>query len=276
MISVCLATYNGEKYLREQLDSLIEQTYQEYIVYIRDDGSTDGTISIINDYIRLYPNKIYLLKDNVIHRGAANSFMWLLENIDSDYYMFCDQDDIWLPNKIELTLNRMLQIECDNPNIPIVIHTDLEVVDEKLQQISSSFWQSMKLLPKILKTKDFIATYNCVTGCTMMINNIAKSYVLPMPIDAPMHDHWISYICACYGIIDNIPQQTILYRQHGKNTIGAKHITLVSTIKNFFSIHKNIFRYYKTAKFFNKYGYYSIPKWFVYKIIYIYIRHRKL
>lgn len=268
-LAILLATYNGGKYLREQLNSIIKQTYQDYTLYIRDDGSTDDTLAIIDEYIKLHPHRICLLRDDITHRGAANSFMWLLENVDSDYYMFCDQDDIWVPNKIELTLKKMLLVERDNPRVPILIHTDLKVVDEDLRTISPSFWGAMKLKPNILQHINYIAVCNCVTGCTMMINKIAREYSLSMPNDAPMHDHWIAYVCAYNGVIDNLPSQTILYRQHGNNTVGAKRVSLGNTIKKIIRIHKYIQRYYKSAAFFKDYGYGSIPKWFLYKILYL-------
>lgn len=268
-VAILLATYNGEVYLKEQLDSIIRQTYQNFTIYVRDDESTDRTLEIINEYTRKYPDKIYIIDNGTKKLGAAKSFMKLLEIIDSDYYMFCDQDDVWLPDKIELTLNKMQQVELCNPNLPITIHTDLHVVGESLELTQVSFWESMKLNPCILQQVNYISVCNCVTGCTMMINKIARVFSLPMPDDAPMHDHWIAYICAYNGIIDNLSNQTILYRQHSNNTVGAKKVSLGNTLKKIIRIYKYIPKYYMTAAFFKKYGYGSITKWFIHKILYL-------
>lgn len=98
-----MCTYNGERFLKEQLDSLFCQSFDDFIIYVHDDGSKDKTLEILNSYINQYPQKIVLMDDPIKHRGAGSSFMWLLENVESQYYMFCDQDDVWLPSKIEHT-----------------------------------------------------------------------------------------------------------------------------------------------------------------------------
>ena len=115
-IYILLATYNGEKYLKEQLDSLFEQTNQHWTLWIHDDNSKDNTISIIKEYQSKYPNKIKFLDDNISTGGAKENFTYLLENIDDDYehIMFCDQDDVWLEDKIDITLKKMLEIEKEN------------------------------------------------------------------------------------------------------------------------------------------------------------------
>ena len=110
MISILLSTYNGEKYLSEQLDSILQQSYQNFIIYIRDDGSNDNTLNIIMYYVHNFPSKIKLVDDKVKHRGAKLSFIWLMSHIESDYYMFCDQDDVWLPNKIELSIDKLSKL----------------------------------------------------------------------------------------------------------------------------------------------------------------------
>ena len=103
MVAILMSTYNGERYLREQIDSLLNQTYKDWKLYIRDDKSTDGTVSIIEGYVRVYPDQIVYKSDGFGNLGAGCSFMQLLSSIDSDYYMFCDQDDVWMEDKIERT-----------------------------------------------------------------------------------------------------------------------------------------------------------------------------
>ncbi|MDR0558586.1 MAG: glycosyltransferase family 2 protein [Prevotellaceae bacterium] len=225
-LAILLATFNGEKYLREQLDSLFAQTYKDWILYIRDDGSVDKTPDILNEYKNKYKN-IYLFKDD-IKRGAKNSFMWMLDKVDSEYYMFCDQDDVWLPFKVEKTLEKMLSMEVKNKGKAILVNTDLTVVDSDLKIIMPSMWKYSKLNPYILQHTEYLCVCNFVTGCTVMINNKVKQLALPVADEAVMHDAWIALkVIANSGIISSIDTPTILYRQHAVNVFGAERLSSV-------------------------------------------------
>ncbi|MEG1611121.1 MAG: glycosyltransferase family 2 protein [Alistipes sp.] len=268
-IAILLATYNSEKYLCEQLDSLFAQSEQNFTIYIHDDGSTDSTLTIIADYSNTNPKRIVLLADTVQGRGAKESFMWLLEKTTAEYYMFCDHDDFWLPNKIELTLAKMEQVEVIFPEKAIIVHTDLQVVDENLVLIHPSFVNRTKLKVHVLKNFNYIGVCNCVTGCTMMINEEAKKQSLPMSADAPMHDWWIAAkVASMDGIIDFVDQTTILYRQHATNVVGARDISakyFVNKILHLFATLKgqrDLFPFHKAIN----YG--GLWKFYWYKIIY--------
>jgi len=219
VISILLATYNSELFLEEQLNSIINQNYSNWILYIRDDNSTDNTKEIIRKYEEKYKNIVYL-KDFEEKRGATMSFLWLLKKVESDYYMFCDHDDVWLPNKIQLTLDKMLESDIAENKIPIIIHTDLVVVDKNLKLISESFWKYSNLDISDVSYNN-LAYANCITGCTMMINNTAKKLInFEEDIDFP-HDSWIGLLVSYNnGIILSIEIPTILYRQHENNLIG--------------------------------------------------------
>ena len=220
MIAVILCTYNGEKYIEMQLQSLQNQTYKDIKVYIHDDGSTDSTLQIIESFMASNSLKCVIMNDECKHRGAGPSFMWALEHINADYYMFCDQDDYWLPTKVEHTYNRMMEVEWNNLGKPILIHTDLKLTDGQLNITTESFWKYSNFQVDISKDKQYISFGNIVTGCTMIINNEAKK--VSYPYDGKMlHDYWIALKVAKYGIIENIKEQTILYRQHGNNEAGA-------------------------------------------------------
>lgn len=104
MIDILLATYNGEEYLRQQIDSIICQSYTNWRLIIRDDSSSDGTLAIIKDYVKRYLNKIILVDENTPNLGSSKSFIRLLDFVSNDYFMFTDQDDVWLPNKVELSI----------------------------------------------------------------------------------------------------------------------------------------------------------------------------
>lgn len=237
MIAILLATYNGEKYLVEQLDSIINQSYINWILYIHDDGSSDGTIAIINQYCDRYENIIYL-PDLIAHRGAAQSFMWLLEQVNADYYMFCDQDDIWLPNKIEKTY---IAMQDKSMKTPVLIFSDLVVVDSDLNIINKSFWSYCKF-EKLVDNSNYLKVLNYVTGCTMMINGKAKLVSLRNKCLC-MHDSWIAMcVLANKGVIHPINEKMTLYRQHGKNVLGATeyHFPIHTLVK---SLKANINRY---------------------------------
>ncbi len=239
-VIILLATYNGEKYLKEQLDSLFNQTHKNIEVYARDDNSKDSTL----DILRSYPIKVLEKSSNL---GARDSFAKLLEvalkDSDGEYFMFCDQDDFWKENKIEKTLNKMLELESKNNNIPILIHTDLEVVDKDLNTISNSMWEYEQIIPKH-NSFNRLLIQNTITGCTVMINKDLALKSIPVSNKAVMHDWWLGLVASCFGKIGYLNDTTIKYRQHGNNTIGAKEnkntniIRLV--IRLLYSLIKNI------------------------------------
>lgn len=241
-IVICMATYNGKKYLKEQLDSIINQSYQHWKLFIHDDNSNDGTIEIVKNYSFKYPNKIIFLDDNIKCGGAKENFNYLLENINDnyDYVMFCDQDDIWLNDKIkDFHLKIKESEEKFSKNMPLVIFSDLKVVDENLNIISNSMIKYQKLNPKIANYFNLLKCQNVVTGCAMIVNKKAIDMSTPIPKEALMHDWWIALITAKYGKNIYLNKQTILYRQHDNNTVGSKNITFNRIFKIIFS--KKIF-----------------------------------
>lgn len=220
-VAILLATYNGSRFIKEQLDSLLAQTYQNFEVIIRDDGSTDSTLDIINSYILSNPGKFSLLNDTVKHRGPRNGFMYMLQCIESPYYMFCDQDDVWLPNKIELSLSKLKKLEARYPGIPAMVHTDLIVVDDKLHTIFPSFFRWGKFNVDLNRRKCFVPFGNVFTGCTMIFNRALKDHAFPVSEAAQMHDQWIGLMAVKYGKVENIKIGTIKYRQHGGNVCST-------------------------------------------------------
>lgn len=222
MVAILLATYNGEKYLKDLLDSLSRQTFTDFIVYMHDDGSTDSTREIINTYIRKDQSKYILLEDSVKHRGPLGSFMWMLEHVVADYYMFCDQDDVWEPDKIRLSIDKVLELEEKYGNVPVMVHTDLQVVDSNLNVIHDSFWEMNGFCVDLHKCYKYACAWsNVFTGCTMIFNQATKEKAFPVSQYASMHDQWIGLVACRYGVVDNIPEKTIKYRQHGNNVCSA-------------------------------------------------------
>ena len=189
-IAILMATYNGECYLNYQIESIMGQSFEDWTLYIRDDGSSDSTVEIVREYCKK-DSRIMLVEDEIKHRGAKKSFIWLLENIHSEYYMFSDQDDIWLPHKIESTYLKMLEMESVNPTTPILVHTDLAIADEDGFVVKGSRYKYDKLYPDWLdKLNWFIVSYR-ICGNTIMLNDKAKVVALPFDDRIYMHDWWV-------------------------------------------------------------------------------------
>ncbi len=221
-LAILLTTYNAERFLEDLLYSLKGQTYHDWTLYVRDDISSDSTVDIIKRF-QDTDERLILLEDGC-KRGAMGGFMWLLGKVEADYYMFCDHDDVWKEDKIEVTLNAMVESESQNKN-PTIVHTDLEVVDRDLKPLYPSFWNFQKFSYKDFNSKYFHLAYNNIPGCTMMLNREARNVSLPWFPKAQMHDAWVASCVLWYnGLIINIPKTTILYRQHGMNTLGAAEL----------------------------------------------------
>lgn len=224
MIAILMSTYNGARFLREQLDSIIRQTYSDWALYVRDDGSTDDTEAIIGAYAA-QDARIRSVDNGGQNLGAMRSFEALLSiQTGADYTMFADQDDVWLPDKLDVTLRSMREVEFKRgAGTPVLVHTDLKVVNEHLELINPSFWAYSNIHPEWLDCKpEYLGICNSVTGCTMMLNRAAISVCLPFSATASMHDAWIALrVLTMGGVIVPVAYATILYRQHTQNTLGA-------------------------------------------------------
>lgn len=232
-VEILMATYNGSKYLREQLDSILNQSYDNFILTISDDCSSDDTVSIVEEYVNRYPNKIRRIVSNKRFGNARDHFFYLMKQCDSDYIMFSDQDDVWLSNKIELSINELLRIEKDHKDIPILVFTDQKVVDEKLNVISDSMTDYERLDVKEISYKK-ILFQNIVTGCTICMNKTLNN--LANKVDdydsIIMHDWWLALVASKFGIVSYINVSTMLYRQHSANGVGAEKNSGISYFIN--------------------------------------------
>lgn len=223
-VKILLSTYNGEKYLPAQLDSIIHQSHKDWELWIRDDGSIDDTLLIIDSYSKADSRiKKFSSEENV---GVINSFFTLLKKVQGNYFMFCDQDDVWLNNKIEVTLKKMK--ESEEKFTPALIYTDLQIVDKDMTLLNDSFYNFQKIDPT-KNTLQQLAVQNVVTGCTVMINKSLKEK-LCYTSKVVMHDHWLGMIASSLGTIDYLPKATINYRQHENNSVGAKGSSVFSML----------------------------------------------
>lgn len=267
-IAILLTTWNSEKYLRPQLDSLFAQTWQDFEIHVHDDGSHDSTRQILAEYQQKYP-ALMLREDPKPGRLAKGSFVWLLENTRADYYMFCDHDDVWLNDKIEKTFSKMRACEKAHPGKAVAINTDLRVVDEQLKVINPSFWAYNQIKPALLKTFNYLTVCNAFTGCTMMINQAAKELALPVSEKALMHDKWIALkLAASNGVLDYVNEATLLYRQHGDNEIGARKVGLRHYLQQIKSLPKTCQENRATLEMSRAIQKFSWTKYLYYKLLY--------
>ena len=224
MITILLSCHNGERFLREQLDSLLRQTFRDFTIAIRDDASADRTPKILREYQSAYPDIISVETAKENSGGAKYGFWALMSSRRDDYLMLCDQDDVWLPDKVERSLLRMRELEQQfGSREPLAVHTDLAVVDERLQPLAPSYRQWADIDFSRLDFR-FQLVQATATGCTMMYNRALAEYFTRLPRFFIMHDWWVMLTAAAFGHIGQIAEPTILYRQHRENTVGAKDV----------------------------------------------------
>ncbi|CAH0343192.1 glycosyltransferase family 2 protein [Rhizobium sp. CECT 9324] len=208
-VAILLATYNGSAYLEEFLESLCMQSFRQFRVYVRDDGSTDNTLDLIAGYKGRLDIQLIASEQRL---GAAKSFFELLRRAPGhQYYMFADQDDYWYPNKIARVVSAM-----EGCTEEIVLYCSrLEYVDSQLRHLSYS------RRPRLLSFENAVVE-NIATGCTVAIKSVVIGEVLARePYDVVMHDWWLYMYCSAFGRIIYDPEASIKYRQHGGNAIGA-------------------------------------------------------
>lgn len=253
-ITVLMSTYNGEKFLREQLDSIIAQDLPadvELKIIVRDDGSKDSTLDILDEYAQKYDNIItYYTGENL---KPAKSFWHLLKNCpSSDYYAFSDQDDMWYPDKMKVAITTLQAQE--NQDIPLLYTSNVMVTDAELNQIG------IMNTAKMYTDLAHVLIYNVSNGCTQVFNNIAREEFIKYDMDTNlviMHDRLADLLTAMFGkmIYDDNP--TMFYRQHGNNVIGEQSIgklkSFVKRVKRFLGSSNSI-RSERCKMFLDLYG----------------------
>ena len=223
-VVIVLSSYNGAEFIAEQIESIRRQSFTGWRLLVRDDGSSDDTPSIVERLARVDP-RIHLLRDGDGNLGAAASFGALLERaaeLKAGYVACADQDDVWQPHKLarELELLQRREVET-GPATPLLVHSDLTVVAEDLHVIHPSFLRFQHLRHQAEWPIGAVLVQNFVTGSTALFNNALLRAAVPMP-QVVMHDWWLALCAAALGEILYLPEATVLYRQHGRNTIGSR------------------------------------------------------
>lgn len=221
-VEVLLATYNGERFLRAQIDSILAQDYKHLRVLARDDGSSDSTTVILSDYEQQFPDRFRTMPPGTPTGSAKDNFLLLMKASASEYVCFSDQDDIWLPDKVSRTMQAMAALESNHgTDTPLLVFTDLQVVDDTLKPLHESLWRLAGVDPDQMHHLAAVLVHNPVTGCTMLINRPLLDMSVKMPAEAAMHDSWIALLASAFGASEAIETKTVLYRQHDRNVIGV-------------------------------------------------------
>lgn len=232
-IEIVLATFNGMPFIKDQIDSVIFQM-EGITLLIHDDGSTDGTYEYLVDLAA--KNTCVNLLNTPPQGGARANFAYLLENSKKDYIFCCDQDDLWFPEKISSMLSIMkLHEDLHGSHCPILVHSDLTLIDSSGKNIATSYWKYQNLSPNWTSELNLIMTQNIVTGCASLVNRALLSISLPIPPESPMHDHWLALYATAFGRVIPMSQPLIYYRQHSGNVVGAKSFFSIAKIKEFIS-----------------------------------------
>ncbi len=215
-IHILLSTYNGEQFLAEQIQSIQQQTVQDWKLLIRDDGSTDRTREIIREFVA-QDSRIHWINENESKNlGVIKSFHNLAQFEEADVYFFSDQDDVWLPQKLELSLAEARKYPAE---MPLLVYMDLTVVNQDLEVLSSSMIRSQSGHANTELVQEL--TENTVTGGVAMVNH-ALIQLWNQTEDILMHDWYLALLATAFGKLVYIDQPGELYRQHEHNVLGAR------------------------------------------------------
>lgn len=232
-----MGTFNGEKYLAEQIESIINQTYQNWCLLIRDDGSTDSTTDIIKSYCSKY-EQIFLIEDQDGNLGFNSNFLTLIKFAQSPYISICDQDDVWISTKLEKSLQAMEAV-VNSKDCPVLIHSDAFLVDGDLNTISETWIGKRGSIHGL----NGICFANSVQGASVLFNQALKEIALNTPVLAP-YDYHLALLSSIRGKRIFINESLLYYRQHAKNVIGGiaedSKINTQFYIKQFLSLMTNI------------------------------------
>jgi len=226
-VSIVMTTYNAERYLHKQLDSIVEQTYKHIKLLVLDDCSEDNTWQILKEYQRQY-DFINIIQ-NTSRLGVIKNFEKGIATVDGELIALCDHDDIWVPSKLELQVNIIKMYRT-----PVLVHTDLEVIDNKDMSIHKSFFDFKGYNFPSYKALDIIISRSGIMGNTLMFNRALKEIILPFPNNIPMHDYYIGVINEIYGTRITLNEALVRYRIHELN-VSNRHKSIIERIKGFFS-----------------------------------------
>src|SRR5712691_6164922 len=211
-IDVLLATYNGARYLRPQIESILDQEGVSFRILVRDDGSADETPAVIEHYRRMRPDRVVRVGGSD-HLGTVGNFACLLREASAPYAALSDQDDVWARHKLRTLLSAMRDLESRHSiGAPLLVHSDLTVVDETLRERHPSFWRYSGFDPRGANLPQLLIK-NTVTGCASLVNRALIELALPIPQAALVHDYWLALVAGAAGHFGIVEETLMAYRQ---------------------------------------------------------------
>lgn len=222
-IDILLATFNGEARLKQQLDSILNQTYPNWHILVRDDGSTDRTLDILSQFVVEHPNRMTIVQDSLGNLRTKANFAELLRISDAPYANFCDQDDIWDPDKLATAMSEMLKLEQQSGTAPKarMVVTDRRIVDEKGNEVAASYWEHSAAHPRYIKSFMNLLVLPIAAGSSTLVNADLRKLALPIPDSAIQYDCWIELVASAFGDLVYVPTQKLTYVRHSGNVSGG-------------------------------------------------------
>ncbi len=248
-VSVAMCTYNGEKYLKEQLESIASQVLLPYEMVVCDDCSSDDTMGILERFAKTCPFQVHIYRNDK-NMGSTKNFEKCVSLCTGDIIALCDQDDVWLPEKLEKIIGVFEKL----PGAGVVF-TDALVVDEKLQPLGYNMWDSTNFTNKqkkdILRGKPIntLLKQNVATGATMAFKSLYREKFFPIPVNW-YHDSWIAFVIALFCDIRFIEEPLIKYRQHNNQQVGGiknERFSLEKGFRNNRVYYENEYEHYLDA-----------------------------
>lgn len=250
-ISIVLATYNGSKYICELLESLLAQTNQDWDLVVSDDGSNDDTLDIVKEYEAKFGKRLSIVINDTGEHGPNANFINGLRNATGTYYMFCDQDDVWLPDKVALSVQAIQNMEAmRSSSVPVLASCALTVTDGHLKPVEDIRTNTGSFSREDILS-GFLTTETLLNGCSMIFNSEAKRFLLAeerlIAKSSIMYDYWLSLYVVSLGDICLIEKPMMLYRIHGSNTVGTR-LDARRSLKDIPSVLNNKADFYRMSK----------------------------
>ncbi len=233
-VDIVMATYNGMPYIREQLQSILWQDYQQFRLLIHDDGSTDGTVEEIRKVAERYPDKVFFIEDGITFKDAKKNFEHLLKMTDADYIFLADQDDVWPPSKVSVMVEEMSNLEqAYGKDTPALVFSDYALSDEAEYTLCLSIkalWEVIDTTSNEATSSELLLSRSIALGCATGFNKFLLKLCLPIPDKALTYDIWLLLMASALGIVKHLPCVFTPYRQHGANTIGIRNQKFLSKL----------------------------------------------
>lgn len=218
-VAILLPVFNGERFLVEQLESLLRQSFTEWHCFARDDASRDGSVDILQRYAGTHPNRFTLITDDLGNLGTIGCLNELARRVQSPLFALCDQDDVWEEHKLARCVDVLTQLHPRSHEAALA-YCDMAVVDERLAPIAPSFWEVARGR-RYARGLTGLPVLNVVAGCSMVGNLALLRQAFPVPSCAPMHDVWLGLVAKYAGRHAAVDEPLMLYRQHGRNQCGT-------------------------------------------------------